>query len=671
MNLADFPTPVALRPATFEQAVRQGLGRWVVALVERAIRREEAAVSINGLARSALLAQLLQRRRVELVQALTAALAAQLAARTPNLWLPANPAKLCPGLTLISETQIDDEIETARIVQLIESEAEQELFDLARLCSRLYERPKIDFASVPLGPLPCARAVRQAADEIAPDPALRTALLRGLGMATAAQMREVYAELAAWLGRRGIEPLDYRIVSDHEPPPASATARVAQLAAERLTGDEGPVPPAESMRELVAWAQRTQAPRQAQAAEPELTLRVDAEPDPPPSAQTLPKAAAEELMRRLFAELRRQVAQSPPMVGLLRRLEQLAQRLATDDPQIWSNPGHPWWQLLDRLLAAAAVHDDMSPQDQRVLGRSLDALLQRLLMSSRLDADACLRAADEVQQLASELLEHAVAPGAADVAELQREADREEVELAFRGQIQQQLRTTPTSGLLRRFLVGPWTMALTALALKHGAASEPVAEAAVVVDDLIRATAQLGQKVSRAQRTVLLRAVGKGLAVTGLPQPRIDAELVELSDILRDPPPPTVDSTVTWQQESSELLPLPVLLDLQAGLPTVPLASAGCDELGHPPATPAQWAATLQPGALCRLFLQGLWMTARLNWVGPDQRLFLFQSRHGGRTHTLTQRMLCKLREAGLATSIDDNLLRAQAMESLVRNTVT
>ena len=32
--------------------------------------------------------------------------------------------------------------------------------------------------------------------------------------------------------------------------------------------------------------------------------------------------------------------------------------------------------------------------------------------------------------------------------------------------------------------------------------------------------------------------------------------------------------------------------------------------------------------------------------------------------------MLCKLREAGLATSIDDNLLRAQAMESLVRNTV-
>jgi hypothetical protein len=670
VNLADFPTPVAPRPAAFEAAVRQGLGHWVVALVERLIRREEAAVSINGLASTPMLGQLLQRRRVELVQALTTALAAQLEGRAPTASGSSSPAGASLGLTLISETQIDDEIETARIVQLIESEAETEQHELASLCSRLYGRQRVDLACIPLGPLPCARALREAANEVAPDAAMRTALLRGLGTAMATQMREVYAELATWLGERGVDPLGYRIARDHESEPASATARVAQLAAERLAVEEAPVPPAESMRELVAWAQRTQSPPQEESAGAELTLRLDARPDPAPGAPLLPKAAAEELMRRLFAELRRQTAQSPSMVGLLQRLEQLAQRLAADDPQIWSNPAHPWWQLLDRLLAAAAVHDDMSPQDQRVLGRSLDALLQRLLMSSRLDADACLRAADEVQQLASDLLEHAAAPGAEDVAVLQREADREEVELALRGQIQQQLRSTPTSGLLRRFLVGPWTMALTALALKHGAASEPVAAAAVVVDDLIRATAQPGQKVSRAQRAMLLREVGKGLAVTDLPRPRIDAELAELADILRDPPPPTPDPSASWEEERAEPLPVPVMLDLHAGLPTVPMAGAGCDALGQPPPTPAQWAATLQPGALCRLFLQGLWMTARLNWVGPDQRLFLFQSRHGGRTHTLTQRMLCKLREAGLATSIDDNLLRAQAMESLVRNTV-
>jgi hypothetical protein len=375
-------------------------------------------------------------------------------------------------------------------------------------------------------------------------------------------------------------------------------------------------------------------------------------------------------MRRLFAELRRQTAQSPSMAGLLKRLEQLAQRLAAHDPQLWSDPAHPWWQLLDRLLAAAVVHDDMSPQDQRVLGHSLDTLMQRLQQGPRLDADACLRAADEVQQLASQLLERSATPGADDVAELQREADREELELAFRNQIVQQLRSTPTSRLMRRFLVGPWTMVLVALALRHGAASEAVAAAALVVDDLIRATAQPGQKVSRAQRAVLLRQVGEGLAATALARPRIDAELVELAEILRDPPPHPTDPAEAWQEEPAEPLPVPVMLDLHAGLPTVPLADGPRAGGAEAPPTPAQWVATLQPGALCRLFLQGIWMTARLNWVGPGQRLFLFQSRHGGRSHTLTQRMLCKLREAGLATSIDDNLLRAQAMESLVRHTV-
>ena len=673
MNLADLPPPVPPRLAPFLQVVRQGVGGWVVALVEQVIRRQESAVAIHGLEASPVLAQLLQRRRVELVDALTQAMRAQLdPAATPAAAAPSpGPAPKTLRLTLISETQIDDEIETARLVQLIESEAEIELQELASLCSRLHGRARVDVATVPLNPPACARALRQAVAEVTPDGPARRALLRALGHVLGGQMREAYAELARWLQRQGVEPVSYCIERGAERPPVSATARVAQLAAESLAAAEAPAAPADSMRELVAWAHRTlPAPLDAEPGPEPLALRLDPRPAAAPAAPRLPQAAAEDLMRRLFAELRRQTSGSASMAGLLRRLEQLAQRLAADDPLLWSNPGHAWWQLLDRLLAAAAVHDDMSPQDQRVLGRSLDALMQRLLDGPQLDAEACLRAAAEVQQLASQLLEHSAAPGADDVAELQREADREELELAFRNQIVQQLRSTPTSRLMRRFLVGPWTLVLTALALRHGAAGEPVAAAALVVDDLIRATAQPGRKVSRAQRAVLLRQVSEGLAATSLGPPRIDAELVELAEILRNPPPHPTDPAEAWQEEPAEPLPVPVMLDLHAGLPTVPLADGPRADGAEAPPTPAQWVATLQPGELCRLFLQGIWMTARLNWVGPGQRLFLFQSRHGGRSHTLTQRMLCRLREAGLATRIDDNLLRAQAMESLVRHTL-
>lgn len=684
MNLSDPPpqslTPPAPQLEPFLGVVRQELGRWVETLVERAIQREEGAAAPHGHAAATplLLAPLLKRRRLELVHSLTTALLAQLDAGVPQSasGAPAQPAAAL-RLTLISEAQIDDEIETARIVQLIEAEAEAQLQRLALQWSHLHGSARTQLAPVPLNPAACACALRQALAEQAPEAGMRAALLGTLGVSLGSQMREVYAELSRWLQAYGVEAAGCRFAGPGESALGAVTPRPD---AESLAEADRPAPPETSMRELVAWAHRTlPAPLdEADAADaseargegPVLELRLDAEPQPVTSDQRLHPTAAEDLMRRLFAKLRLQTAQSSSMTGLLSRLQQLAQRLAADDPQLWSEPAHAWWQLLDRLLAAADVYDDMAPQDQRVLGDSLDTLIRQLLQSPRLDARACLQAAHEVQQLASQLLERSAAPAASDVAELQFEADREELELAVRSQIVQQLRSTPTSGLMRRFLMDPWTRVMVALALRHGAQSEPVAAAAMVVDDLILATAQPGQKVSRAQRAVLLRQVGRGLAVTAMAKPRIDAELVELAAMLRDPPPLPSSPAEAWQEESAAPPPLPVLLDLHAGLPTVPLGSDG-DEVGDEPApTPLQWLATLQPGALCRLFLQGMWMTARLSWVAPGQRLFLFQSRHGGRSHTLTQRMLCRLREAGLATSIEDNLLRVQAMDSLLRSTL-
>lgn len=669
MNLFDISMAAQPHAAALADILRQGVGRWVVAMVERAIRREESAVSVHGLANSPLLAQLLQRRRVELVHALSRALVARLDVERDEVSSSPGPVMSGSKLTLISESQIDAEIETARIVQLVESEAELPLLELAALSSRLQGCDRIDIATVPLGPLVCANALREAVHEVEADIAHRQALLRGLGTAMASQMREVYTELSQWLEQQGVEPMGYQVGAVDVVASVSSAARGSPMATVRTSGAEAPTPPADSMRELVAWAHRTQmVSEDASAALPELTLRVQPESLPGSAGPQLPRAAAEGLMQRLFEELRQQSSRSPSMASALQRLEQLAQRFAADVPQIWSDPEHVWWQLLDRLLAATALHDDLGTDDQRVLGHSLEELLQRLLASPKLDAQACLRAADKVQQLAAQLLECSASPGAEDVAALQRQADRGELELAFRNQIVQQLRSTPTSGLMRRFLLEPWTEVLVARALRHGATHEAVAEAALVVDDLIRATAQPGQKVSRAQRAVLLRQVEEGLADAELPRPRVDAELVELADLLRNPPTHPADLTEAWVEESVETLPVPALLDLHAGLPTVPLGGDLAD--GEPVQTPAQWVEALQPGALCRLFLQGIWMSARLKWVGPGQRLFLFQSRHGGRSHTLTQRMLCRLREAGLATTIEDNLLRAQAMESLVRHTV-
>ena len=167
MNLADLQAPTASHVTAFRQFVLEGTRRWAASLLEHAIRHDPAAVPRAGLANAPLPAQMPQRLRAELAEPLTRALQAQLDAhRAEHAGLNRDGAD-AQSLTLVPEAQIDDEIETARIVQRVESESERERHELAALTSRLHVRDRIDMSTVPLGPLACARALRQATDEAA------------------------------------------------------------------------------------------------------------------------------------------------------------------------------------------------------------------------------------------------------------------------------------------------------------------------------------------------------------------------------------------------------------------------------------------------------------------------------------------------------------------------
>ena len=184
---------------------------------------------------------------------------------------------------------------------------------------------------------------------------------------------------------------------------------------------------------------------------------------------------------------------------------------------------------------------------------------------------------------------------------------------------------------------------------------------ALVVDDLIRVTAQPGKPVLRAQQSVSLCQVSDGQARARLLPTRLEAEMADLEALLRHPPP-VLDEDWDGPQDGE---PTSGVMDLQAGLPTVPI------QMGHGADSTLEaqslrpWLAALEPGAYCRLFLLGRWMTTQRTWVSAMHNLFLFSSRHGGRTHALTRRMLEKLRGAGLATSIEDGELLARALNQL------
>ena len=655
--------------ASFLRAVRQGLEAWVRASVDRAA--EELASSAQRLAvaggreHTSPVLGVLRNDRDDLVHRITQALRVRMGS-TVGAPQTGAAAAATGGLTLslIGEAQIDEEIETARTVQLIESEADAELQELNALCSSLRRLGHVDPKAAPLHPLVCAQALREALAELPVEAGTRLLLLRALGSAVGLQMRGVYQQQADLLSSWGVKPAAFRIKQT----PAARLPLDATRPGELSSPDE-PAAAAQSMERLVQWARETaHADLDASAPATEsggLNLRLLNDPSPAGlHHNALPRPAAEQLMQRLFNQLGAQGDVSPTARQLVQGLEWAGRQLVKEDPALWSKPEHPWWTLIDRLLAVGAVHEDLGEQDQGALHASLNQVVSRIQQAPQLDMKACQQAADEVQAVASRLLEGDASALLDQVTDMQRHADREETETELRNQLVQQLRATPVCSELRRFLVGPWTQVMAAITQQHGQDSGELAAAALVVDDLIRATAQPGQRVSSAQRAVLLRQVGEGLERAGLPPTRVQAEVVDLKAVLRDPPPPQ-DNHEEWV-EAIEPVPAGQVLDLHAGLPTVPLAMGAEAQATDP----GDWVASLDAGAYCRLFLQGRWVTAQLRWVSPSRNLFLFNSRHGGRAHSLTRRMLQKLRNAGLATNIQDGFLLAQAMDTLSASTL-
>lgn len=685
--------PPAADAASFLRRVRQGVQGWVAAAVEAATNDLGSSAQVNavvgGREHTAPALAALRHQGAELARRITQAVQAQLDAAAPHpgaqAGTPAAPAAPAAGglvLQLIDEAQVDEEIETARIVTLIESEADAELQQLNALCSGMRRLGHVDPKAAPLQPALCARGLRQALADW-PEPApTRLLLLRVLGTAIGRQMRAVYAEQERLLASWGVQPASYRVRQ-------AVPARVAhgpgpQADDERLQADAGA-----AMQRLTQWARTTNPPQSPPAADgPGLNLRLLGEPVRPGAlgAGALPPAASQQLMARLFEQLSSQLAGAANAGPVLHSLQQAGQRLAETDPRLWDDPAHPWWQLVDSLLAAHALQEALPVQHQQALGDSLQRVVQRLdhplPETPGAVPETMAETAEAVRDLSSRFVEEQASDWVEPVRELQQQADREALEPALRQQIVQQLRSTPVPATLRQFLLGPWVTAMAQVAARRGQDSPELAEMAFTVDDLIRATTQPGVRVSRAQRTVLLRQVQSGLVQAGLPDSRVEAERSELEALLGRPaeapaataPAPEEPEAADARDAASdgpgealaEHLALPSMpLDLHAALPTVPL-DMGADGAAAPQHSPEAWAATLRPTGFCRLFLQGRWMTAQLLWISEAGNLFLFKSRHGGRSHSLTRRMLVKLRAAGLATAIEDGHLVAQALDSLV-----
>lgn len=672
--------------AEFTATVRSGLAGWVPDVVAAATATASAATGGSARPRERALAAealaFLRRGGQLAAEAWMQALRHHLDGGAPVVADDTGPGGPS-SLMLIAEDRIDEDIEIARIGQRVDAEAERELRQLAALCSTLAARDGVHAEAVPMPPLACARALREALTTLALTADVRLVLLRHLGAALGSQLPALYAQQVRVLVGWGVKPAPYRIrlpggrhheagaasqASGGAPaagagpsaaPPAAAQASSPAVIHPELTA---------SLERLVAWARNQADALSATTIQADAPAADDAPPplrlldEPAPAASLaashppLQGEAAARLMQQLFEQIERQSALSQTALALLQRLKGAANRISEQQAEVWQHFDHPWWQLLDRIISLGTVHADEPGAGFDPVTTTMGQMVDRLQRSRTIDRVQCADAVSAIDRATDRWLDDRGEALGPEVAALQTQAEQRETGQAIRQQIVAQLRAAPVPDVLRRFLVGPWVLAMTATALRSGTDSDALAAQAQLLDELQQAGRE---RVPREQRRLLIAGVRAGLVQAGLDTQRIDAEMLELAGLLRKPPqmPPVLAPAPDEDDDDPAAL--------RPDLPTVPIDMF---EAGGPTAASQDrevWLDSLAPGTRCRMFLLDRWMTTQLTWVSPNRRLYVFNSRHGGRVHSMTRRVLDKLRNAGMAATLERGRLLAEAMDGL------
>lgn len=556
-------------------------------------------------------------------------------------------------LTLMDEDQIDEEIAISRLVQIAEVEADASLRELAALCSGLRGAAGISPESNPMRPSVVAGALRRGVQAFGLRKPVRLALLRELGAAVGKMLPAIYARQLQMLQSWGISPASFTLrttVGD-----AAEAASPAQ-ALERLGAGLGAATPGED-----------------------------------------PQAAA-DLMARMLTSLASRFTMSEGTRDLIRRLDAPARRIAQSEPEVWHSLDHPLWQLLDRLVAAGSVHENMAGPGPESLSGPLEQAVRQLEGADRPNADQCQQALEAVDVAVSGLVDLQTDRVATQAGELQERPPKSAIEDDLREQLRQQARAASAPPALEKFLAGAWTEVLTDIAQRQGAESAQMKAHAELVDKFIEASTRAGGKpIAPATLGRLLMLARLAMADAKLTPPRIESELGALQNVLCAPRSasaakaeevraaltpfmPTLPS-----ESATDLGTMDILLPDAPAVPAAPAAAArrpepsahlglhdalttvqidfGADDAGASNAN--AWLDTLEPGTYCRIFLLERWMNAQVIWRSNTRSMFVFKSRHGGCTHSLARRVLEKLRNAGLATTIERGEWVAQVMREL------
>ena len=576
------------------------------------------------------------------------------AAKAAGQWLDLG------AFEIMDESRIQDEIEVAQVVQILNEDCTVELRRLIKFEGALRRHEGVRVASSPIGPPCLARALWAASEGLGLAAPVRAELVRCVARWLAPRLGELYAAVrqAGFADASHLEAADRATEGADEgstaaPPTGFDVTRPGALYELMDLDEERPVFAASTAHAPLERIPDT-LPMPLDGDDARIPDLIHSHREELAALQDATSARlAVALIGHLFDQIVADPALAPEAREWIVRLQPAVVRLATQDASLLRSHRHPAWTLVNRIATTLNVDGGApAPEFMQWLGEAVaqvaadpstaafEAAVERLAHLRRKQAQRRLTSVEGALEL------------------LRRNASLEELVTQARARLQRKLDSAQAPSRTKRFILTLWSLVVaqewTTLPAEARRNSPAMDTAVDVIWSTDEARSRADAPTLVAMIPELVERLTAGMATVKLSEAMKKAWLDQIAAIhlhaMRRP-----------DGAASASGPVTVDLELDDELPPAPApqALAAIPDAASP-------IASLQVGDSVTLQLHGEWTDLQLLWTS-DNGYFLLFAGAGDGSHSFTRKALEKMFAQGLLRTADSSSALQRAGDEILR----
>jgi hypothetical protein len=578
------------------------------------------------------------------------------AAKPPGQWLDLG------AFEIMDDSRIQDEIEVAQVVRILDEDCSVELRRLIKFEGALRRSEGVRVAASPIGPPALARALWTGSDGLGLGAPARAELVRCTARWLAPRLSELYAAVrqAGFADASRLEAADRASEGAEEPSTVSpatgfdvtrpgALFELMDLDEQRpvfaASTAPGPLQTIPDTQPMPLDGDDARIPDLIHSHREELAALQDA-----PSARLVVA-----LIGHLFAQIVADPALSPQAREWIARLQPGVLQLATQDATLLRSHRHPAWTLVNRI--ATHMNADKGTPAPEFMQWLTDTVAQVAIDPSTATFQAAVDRLAQWQRKQAQKRLTSV-EGALDL--LRRNASLEELVAQARSRLQRRLDSAQPPSQTKRFILTLWSLVVAQewATLPAGAPrnTSPAMDTAVdVIWSTDKARSRADAPTLVAMIPELVDRMTAGMATVKLSDAMKKAWLEQIA---------AIHLHAMRRPLGEEATSGPVTVDLALDDELPPALTSPASSPSPDAASPL---ASLQIGDMVAMQLNGDWVDLQLLWTSDNGYFLLFAEGGEASSRSFTRKALEKMAAQGLLRTADASSALQRAGDEIIR----